>query len=232
MTCDPLPPLLAAVPLGLWSPPSVAGAGAAPFQTRPADRGTLEQVIAESRATTSPPRPGPSRYVRDAGITFSEWLAAVVERLLPGFGRAAEWFLAAAWGLLLAVLAGLAVLLGIGLARRWWPDRSAPRPPPGSPLPAPAVPGAGSAEAWETELRRRLAGGDVAAAVEALWWWLASVLTAGDVDPSWTSLELVVHAGRTDLGPWIRRLDRMIYGRESPPAEDVRHLFDDLRTAA
>lgn len=213
--------------------PTVAGDSSETLQVRPADREVLEQAVTESRAATSPATPGVSRYVSDAGITFSAWLAEVVDRLLPGFSSVADWFLAASWGLLLAVLGVVLGLLGAGLARRWWRQRSRSRAAPEVTALAAAGPAVQrTAAGWEAEIRHRLTGGDVAAAVEALWWWLASVLFTGGVEPSWTSRELVARAGRTDLRSLIRRLDRMIYGRESPPAEDVRCLFDDLREAA
>ncbi|MEE8523105.1 MAG: hypothetical protein V3T72_04170 [Thermoanaerobaculia bacterium] len=213
--------------------PALAGDRPETLQVRSADREVLEQAIAESRSATSPSPPGVSRYVSDAGITFSTWLAEAVDRLLPGFSSVADWFLAASWGLLVSVLIVLLVFLGAGLARRWWRERSRSRPAPAvTALPAAATSRPRSAERWEEEIRRRIAGGDVAAAVEALWWWLASVLVGSGVEPSWTSRELVTRAGRTDLRPQIRRLDRMIYGRVSPPAEDVRRLFRDLREAA
>ncbi|MCP4657846.1 MAG: hypothetical protein GY856_20760, partial [bacterium] len=86
-----------------------------------------------------------------------------------------------------------------------------------------------SQERWEAELGRHLAGGDVTAALEALWWWLACGLLPRDVDPSWTTRELISHAGRWDLAAWVRRLDRMIYGAEPPAVDEVRRFWGDLR---
>ncbi len=80
-------------------------------------------------------------------------------------------------------------------------------------------------------MRRRLEAGDVSAAVEALWWWLASGLVADRAEPSWTSRELVARAGRQDLLADVRRLDRMMYGAARPSADDVSRLWSDLREA-
>ena len=82
---------------------------------------------------------------------------------------------------------------------------------------------------WAEELRRRLEGGDVAAALEALWWWLATQVGVPDADPSWTSRELLVHAGRGDLRRPVRRLDHMIYGPEAPAIGDVQEFWHGLR---
>ncbi len=202
------------------------------LQAEDADRELLDQVLAESRTATTPPRPGISLYVRDAGVAFSSWLTELLDRFLPGFSRMADWFLAGSWGLLIAVLVVVLVLVGIALARRWWRHRPAPRAVPAPALPMEEEVPSWSPERWEEELKRRLAAGEVAAAVEALWWWLATRLLDRGADPSWTSRELLARAQRPDLRPWIQRLDRMIYGPESPPAEDVRLLFRDLREAA
>ena len=86
-----------------------------------------------------------------------------------------------------------------------------------------------SQERWKAELDRHLARGDVTAALEALWWWLACGLLPRDVDPSWTTRELISHAGRWDLTAWVRRLDRMIYGAEPPAVDEVRRFWGDLR---
>ena len=71
----------------------------------------------------------------------------------------------------------------------------------------------------------------MAAACEALWWWLARSLLADPVEASWTSRELLVHAGRRDLTPGVRHLDRLIYGAVPPSPDDVRGLWGELREA-
>jgi hypothetical protein len=56
-------------------------------------------------------------------------------------------------------------------------------------------------------------------------------VSRGPVDPSWTSRELLVRAGRPDLGPWAAALDRMTYGPRRPAAGDLRELVDALESA-
>jgi hypothetical protein len=71
-------------------------------------------------------------------------------------------------------------------------------------------------------LDARLAAGDVAAALEALWWWFARSASTADVDPSWTSRELLAHCGRHDLTPLALGLDRLLYGPARPGSVELR----------
>jgi hypothetical protein len=82
---------------------------------------------------------------------------------------------------------------------------------------------------WAEELRQRLARGDVAGALEALWWWLATAVGMPSADAAWTSGELLRHAGRGDLRRPVRRLDHLIYGPEPPRPDDVEALWQVLR---
>ena len=101
--------------------------------------------------------------------------------------------------------------------RARWTDAAAPSLPPGAD--------------WEGELERRLARGDVPAALEALWWWLAGRLEAPAAEASWTTRELVVRAGRRDLLRLVMPLDRLLYGAGQPSEGEVRGLFASLRGA-
>ena len=68
----------------------------------------------------------------------------------------------------------------------------------------------------------RLEGGDVAGALEALWWWLAASVTLNAaIDESWTTRELLVRARRPELLRAGSGLDALMYGRSSPSAADV-----------
>jgi hypothetical protein len=93
---------------------------------------------------------------------------------------------------------------------------------------APAERGAG---AWRAEFERRLAEGRIAEALEALWWWLARSLVAGEVEPDWTSRDLVTRSRREDLRDLVRRLDAFTYGRRRPAVEDLRRLAGRLAEA-
>ncbi|MEL7058925.1 MAG: hypothetical protein AAGN46_02745 [Acidobacteriota bacterium] len=132
-------------------------------------------------------------------------------------------------------------LLGIALAWiAWiWLSRLRPRGAPMmddleiiSGVPVAASGSEAPARDWEREAHERLAAGRAAAALEAIWWWLACrLLPQRTVDPSWTSRELLVRAERLDLAAAVRRLDRQIYGEGEPAVDDVRAMWRSLREA-
>ncbi len=97
----------------------------------------------------------------------------------------------------------------------------------------PVAPGAAARaperDEWLTELRARLARGDVPAALEALWWWFARSLSGAAAESSWTSRELLAHASRPELAPLAAALDRLLYGETRPSVEDVRRLADRVQ---
>lgn len=84
------------------------------------------------------------------------------------------------------------------------------------------------AAGWRAELERRLAAGQVAGALEALWWWLARSLAGDDAEPDWTSRDLVARSSRDDLRGLVRRLDAFTYGPRRPAVEDLRGLVGRL----
>lgn len=193
-----------------------------------ADRDLLRQTMVDARIATDRSRPGITLWARDTGIAFSQWIAGWMERVLPRFARGLAPFFEPVLMVLLALLA--AVLLGF-LARyaleRW--RRREGVAIPGSVQRLGAADEDTAARDWEGELRRYLAKGDVAASIEALWWWLASRLVADRAGASWTSRELVNKAGRRDLLTVVRRLDRMMYGAVRPSTDEVSRLWGDLR---
>jgi hypothetical protein len=93
------------------------------------------------------------------------------------------------------------------------------------------APVARSAAGWRAELERRLAEGRIAEALEALWWWLARSLAAGQVEPDWTSRDLVTRSRRDDLRDLVRRLDAFTYGPRRPAVEDLRLLVGRFEEA-
>ncbi len=202
--------------------------GVATPEPRVADQEQLRQVILEARIATGRPKPGLSLWARDAGSAVSRWMAEWMERTLPRFARLAAPFFEPAVMLLLALLTAvvLAFLARFAL-ERWRRRRQAAEEPAVRDLGAAGEPAA--ARDWEAELRRRLDGHDVTAAIEALWWWLAGRLVGQRAEPSWTSRELVQRAGRRDLLRDVRRLDRMMYGAGQPSTGDVGRLWNDLR---
>lgn len=169
--------------------------------------------------------PGLTEYFRDTilyGVfRFFEWL----ERVSAHFA----WL---NWSLVQVVLTGmLLVLVGWFLFLLLRRILSRPRREPGDGrlvVEAPRRPSSVSRD-WAATLQACLQRGDVAGALEALWWWLATQVGVPDADPSWTSRELLGHAGRSDLRRPVRRLDHMIYGPEPPDAEHVGKFWRDLR---
>ncbi len=208
-----------------------ARSAAGPSEVRPlaADRDLLRRSMVEARVATDRSRPGLTLWAQDAGLAFSRWAASWMERVVPGFNRWFAPFVEPALTVLLALLAAVLLVLLARFALGRWRQRA-----PATTSPAIQHLGdAGGRPAydWESELARHLESGDVAAAIHALWWWLANGLAADRAEPSWTSRELVVRAGRHDLLAVVRRLDRMMYGAVRPRAGDVRRLWGDLREA-
>jgi hypothetical protein len=128
-------------------------------------------------------------------------------------------------GLLVVLVAAALVAVALARAARGRRRRAAPAAPGAEVAAPPPGPPRGVA-GWRAELERRLAAGDVAGALEALWWWLARALAGEGADESWTGRELVARSRRRDLLPLVARLDAMAYGPERPEPEAVRRLAD------
>lgn len=194
-----------------------------------ADRRLLDDLYAQHRIDGRATEPDASLYFQDLGKAFGDALTSWLDRY---FGRIAS----ATTAVIAPIAYGLLLLLGFLSLLLWgrvlWRRRQASRPADPSlqrlDRPRPGSAGEGGGVAWEAQLQQALAAGQVPQAVEALWWWLAEVL--GTVaDGSWTSRELVLHAGRRDLMPQVRRLDRLIYGARKPSIDEVTGLWGDLR---
>src|SRR5262249_37422956 len=185
----------------------------------------VERVMAESGVDRTPAPEGWTGYVRGLAESFAEWLVGAFPRLS---GLRA---LAAHAGTLSLVVLGLLllVILYAWLSRTARARRPPPAGRPGAPRPPPAEERARAA--WREEIERRLGTGDVPGALEALWWWFARSVSAAEVDPSWTSLELLARCGRADLAPLARGLDRLLYGSARPAADDVRLFLGGLQRA-
>ena len=183
----------------------------------------MERVLAASGVERAPVPPETSY--------LGELLAAVQRVLFDAFARgsqmlklprsAAEWIAGA-----LAVAAALLILRAL-LPRL----RRRAREEQGSVAVSGAAPAAWDAAAWRAELERRLAAGQTAKALEALWWWLARSLAGERAAPDWTSRDLVARARREDLRELVRRLDAFTYGPRRPAAEDLRRLLGRLEEA-
>lgn len=189
-----------------------------PLPAAAADRALLERILRESGLArqASPP-------------SLAEYAAAIQEALMDWFaGRAPSlaWLLdsrvaqAVLWLVVAAILAGLTVQL-----LRWRHGR--PAAAPSLALRPPRKEGLPESDhaAWRREIEARLLRGDVAGALEAVWWWLARSLCGPAADASWTSRELVAQARRGDLRSLTNALDRMAYGERAPSAAEVRGLL-------
>jgi hypothetical protein len=195
-----------------------------------ADLHLVQQILRDSGVEQAVPVPGLAAYAQALAERMADWVhrrAPMVGGLfswLAGLGPIVVWVVG---GLILATL--LVVLVKAVRARRARPT-SPPLSRP-SPARARAVP-VRDREGWRSELEQRLAAGDVAGGLEALWWWFAcSVAATIPVDPSWTSLELLARCRRSDLVPLARGLDVLLYGGTRPGVSDLRQFFRRLDAA-
>ncbi len=201
-------------------------------QPAAADRVELAEVVQEAGVATAPASPGWSSYLKDLGVAFVFFLARLFEGFDPQVGPAIVSFsVIGARILFLLTAALLGFLLVRWLVRRLRPHEVAG--PSVRTLPGTAAQDAEgrSSDEWAARLEGHLAAGEVAAACEALWWWLARSLLSAPVEASWTSRELLSHAGRNDLKASVRILDRLIYGATEPSPDDVHRLWGELREA-
>ena len=192
--------------------------------TAPADLDVLQRVLQETGVDQTAPDPSWSAYLYALLEAFAAWL----ERRLPSLHGLHDLPTRVGPALGLVAIAVVIVVL-LAVARGTWRARRDQVRP--GPLPASArtIPAAGPVpdrdrEGWRREIERCLAAADVAAALEALWWWFARALTASRVDPAWTSHELLAHAQRRELGALALSLDRLLYGATRPGAADI-HAF-------
>ena len=188
----------------------------------PADRAVLQRVLTSSGVERTPVPPE-SSYLGELARAALNALLEAMERAASKVHLPRQALIAAAF-----VVAALALFL---VVRALLPRLHRPGRRQAAPLPASAPPCELDAAGWRAELERRLAAGHSAAALEAVWWWLARSLAGSRALPDWTSRDLVSRAERQDLAVLIRRLDAFIYGPQRPAPEEVRGLFDRLEEA-
>lgn len=187
-----------------------------------ADRVLLERVLRESGVEQAAPGPSLLEYLQDLWVAFFRW---TFERMAP-LGALLGWrfFEVLAW----TMVALAALLLLASALRRLTRRKEKPTPAPTGAATAGAEEAGRDPAAFRAEVEAHLRAGDVAAALEALWWWLARSLAGPQVDPSWTSREMLIRAGRLDLTPFARDLDRMVFGAQPPTVPEVRRLLVGL----
>jgi hypothetical protein len=227
--------LLALLALGLVvRPVSPARADDGPRQPRAAaaDHELLESIVREDGIESVRPRPRLGHYLADLASAFFRWLRGLLEFLAPGVGSLAAWVVRLGWLIVVIVLGVILLISALMALQRALQRRRRAAPEARAGLPTEDIrPDVGTRPDWEARLAGHLRRGDVSAALEALWWWLACRLIATEVDPTWTSRELMLEAERPDLLPRVRVLDRMMYGAEPPAAEDVNRFWGELREA-
>lgn len=199
--------------------------GSAPVAV-PADTARLERIYAEHELDLAPRSTGWMSYLSYLIARFSGWVAAKIASALSSLlGGSPAWRLVL-YGVIGAALLALLVWLALLLrsVRGHRPARAR-----GTEARAALPSGTGmDAAAWRAELDRRLEAGDLAAALESAWWWVASSLAGARVDPAWTSRELLTAAGRPDLAPAVRGLDALIYGARRPERAAVERVVGRL----
>jgi len=195
----------------------------------PADMDLVERVLTESAVDRTVEAAGWGGYFQALAAAIGESLA----RWLAGFPSLRP--VLTTLGPVAIVLVAL-VLLWVLYA--WLRGVMAARRRRG--LAQPAAPSVGSdvsvlpqrdRAAWRAQIDERLARGDVAGALEALWWWFARSVSAAPVDPAWTNHELLARSRRSDLAPFARALDRLLYGPDRPRVEELRSFLGRLEKA-
>ena len=187
------------------------------------DAELVRRLVAETRASQALPAPGWNDWLREVALAFARWMSDVLDPVARRLGTRVDWLEYAAATFVIVTLALLVYFSGRTLVLAALRRTRGRAPAVGAPG-APARTAARDAAAFREEVEALLARGDVAGALAALWWWLASTLLARAVDPSWTSRELLERAGRRDLLPLALSLDRQAYGPVPPPVAEVRHL--------
>jgi hypothetical protein len=198
---------------------------AAALEHAAADRALMDRVLREVGARPEAPDPAVLEYLRNLARWVLERMGNALDLAFKtvAVDRVAQWLAA------ITLLAALGAVLWLLVRRRHRPAETRPEiaaaaaaEPPHSPW---------DESRWKTELERLLAAGDARGALAALWWWMARALAAERAQPTWTSQELIRHAGRGDLAPMAVAVDRLAYGPRAPQPADVAHLYARLAGA-
>jgi hypothetical protein len=191
----------------------------------PADQQLMRRVLEEQGVAQALPAPSWSEYLLHLARTAVDALLEPFFRNVPVAGLARGM-------LVLAVaIAGLALIALIVRALRLRRRGKLEPAPAAAVVAVEAAARALGPAAWRSRLDAHLGSGDVAAALDALWWWLATSVAREPVDPSWTTRELLARAGRGDLSGFSIGLDRLAYAASRPQAADVRAFAERLQAA-
>jgi hypothetical protein len=187
----------------------------------------VERILAESGVERTPVPPE-SSYLGELSRAF--WGA--VARLIDRAGQALRIDAETLFWIVVAIVAVILALIGRALFLSWRRRRQARRPEIREAT-SPLDPAAADwdAAAWRAELERCLAEERIGEALRAAWWWLARSIAGPQVQPDWTSRDLLGRTRRRELRDLLRRLDLLTYGADRPGPEDLRQLAEQLRGA-
>lgn len=205
------------------SPPPVA------FPHVAADHALLQRVMEQEQVARTLPGPDWTGYLVEVARAGLDALPDVLEPArdaIVGLGLSMDAVATVLLGVVGVAIASVVTIALLRLLRRRRPDAL-----PRQAEVREAVPVVRHRDEWRALLDQHLRDGRTAEALEAAWWWLAASVSRGPVDPAWTSRELLVRAGRLDLGGGAAALDRMIYGPLRPGPADVRGVVDALEAA-
>ncbi|MGH9380242.1 MAG: hypothetical protein ACRD2Z_06485 [Thermoanaerobaculia bacterium] len=184
------------------------------------DAELVERVLAETRVEERPARPSLGDYLRHVFVSSLATPTArssvgLLERVL-GIGLR-----------VLAGLAGVAVLWLLWIVLRSRRGRApAPAADPAWVIDVPAV-AAKSAAEWRDEIEACLAAADLAGALKASWWWIATIAAEEDAQSSWTTDDAARFARHPGVRALLCRLDRMAFGLVRPDGEQIRSILND-----
>lgn len=192
------------------------------------DLNALQQLARERGVVTAPPEPSLPLYFGELFRRFFQWLGGFFSIKAPDFSHVStlvDFFASLlAWSLLLLCILLIFRLLVPRFRKRAGVMR-AEAVNPLERIPEEVRP---DAPAWKNAFDNALRSGDLIAALESLWYWMASALSGGSPDSSWTSTELLRAHSREELLPYFRRLDAWRYGSEAPPLDAVRQLAEAM----
>lgn len=187
----------------------------------------MERILTETGVERDPAPPQAS-YLAELSQAFWRAVAEAFDRTADALHLGPEaqvWILAGLVGLALAAVGWTLLAL---FRRRRPPESQEAETVMSLPTLAAAT---WDAAAWRAELERCLADERIGEALRAAWWWLARSIAGPEVEPDWTSRDLVARTGRRELRDLLRRLDTLTFGAARPALPDVRRLAEQIRGA-
>jgi hypothetical protein len=187
----------------------------------------VERILAET-GVERVPEPPEAGYLAELSQAFwrsvAELIANTAEALHIG-PEAGAWIVAG----LVALAVAVVVWLLLGWLRRRKPDVA--QKAEAAEAGAARAAATWDAAAWRAELERCLAEERIGEALRAAWWWIARSIAGPEVEPDWTSRDLLRRTRQREVRDLLRRLDVLTFGADRPGLPDVRHLAEQIRGA-